>query len=378
MRRLFIPGLLMLSVMLGTHLRITSAQEPITPGENKLGEITPQNPGLLYQFTSPDDTPLSIVVTSNSSDFAPIVNIYDQNFELVQREPNPAETQRIDLTLLPTPNARYIAQVLGAGGQHGQFVLSLASTAEAIIPLTALQSGLEIDDQVSIVEPRKQYRISALPGQDIVVQVNSLLPDGGPAVILSDLAGDTLGVSNNALLGSTFFIPAAVDREYNITVIHSGAERREDYLISVRPLRDAAPVAAVEPDATQTQAPIYTEPAPLVQAESPTSTPVLDSEGQVIIPFDGPCAITSNSVLGINIRRGPGEAYEINGGVMPGQIVIVTGRDEEITWWEVEIQPGRYGWVADLAVRRGGDCSEIGVAPYDPPPGSSLPTPSSG
>jgi hypothetical protein len=365
MRRLFIPGVLMLAVLLGTHLRTANAQEPITPGENKLGEVTPQNPGPMYQFTSPENTPLTIIVTSNSSDFAPVVNVYDHNFELVQRASNAAQAGRVTLALPSTANSTtYVVQVLGAGGQHGQFVLSLAASAEAVSPVTTLAIGQEIDGQVSLVEPDKQYLISAQPGQDVIVQVISMLPDGGPAVILSDLDGNALGISNNVLLGSTFIIPAAVDRQYRLTVIHSGADRREDYLISVRPLRDAAPVTAVEPGEASTQAPVVIE-AP---SSVPTATPVLDSEGEVIIPFDGPCAITSNSALGINVRRGPGEAYDINGGVMPGQIVVVTGRDEQINWWQVEIRPGRYGWVADVGVRRGGDCSQIGVASYGPPP----------
>jgi hypothetical protein len=105
MRRLFIPGVLMLAVLLGTHLGITSAQEPITPGENKLGEVTPQNPGPMYQFTSPENTSLASIVTSNSSDFAPVVNVYDQNFELVQRASNPAQTGRVALALPPTANS---------------------------------------------------------------------------------------------------------------------------------------------------------------------------------------------------------------------------------------------------------------------------------
>ena len=350
MRRLFV--LVLCVLMLLGIVQAVHAQEPIAPGENKLGDVTPQNPGPMFQFTSPDGLPLMIVAASNASDFAPVINVYDENFDLVQRHSNPAQTGRVSLLLMPAAETNYIVQILGVGGQHGQFVLSLSSSAESAPPMTALEIGQEVDDQVSTVEPSKQYQISAQSGQVMLIQVNSLLPDGGPAVVLSDADGNTLGVSNNALLGSAFIIPTAVGREYTITVIHSGADRREDYLVSLRPLRDAV---AAEPGQVQTQAPIV----------ATTPTPTQGSEGEVIIPFDGPCAITSKTELGINVRRGPGENYEINGGVLPGQIVVVTGRNEQITWWQVELTPGRYGWVADAAVRRGGDCSQIGVAPYD-------------
>jgi len=401
MRQSFIPAvlMLMLAVLLGTHLQTTYAQEqqqqePITPGENKLGEVTPQNPGPMYQFTGPENTPLVITVTSNDSNFAPVINLYDQNFGIVQRASNPAQIGRVSLNLPASEtSADYLVQVLGVGGQHGQFVLSLAVSPETVPPVTALAIGQEIDDQVSVVEPSKQYLISAQPGQDMFVQVTSLLPDGGPVIVLSDVDGSVVGVSNNMLLGGTFIIPATVDRQYHLTVAHSGADRREDYLVSVRPLRDAAPVAAQEPDGvpdvvpepevpneasveapdqSPDQVPDATSAQTPVVIEAPTATPMTDSEGEVIIPFDGPCALTSNSALGVNVRRGPGEGYDINGGVMPGQVVVVTGRDEEIAWWQVEIQPGRYGWVVDSGVRRGGDCSEIGVASYGPPPDGGI------
>ncbi len=67
---------------------------------------------------------------------------------------------------------------------------------------------------------------------------------------------------------------------------------------------------------------------------TPTATP---------IPF-----VVAN-MSGINMRSGPGKAYNKVGVLPPGQALEIVGRNENSTWWLVAAQDGMFAWIsADL------------------------------
>lgn len=341
----------------GISHTVAQPDEPeIHPGENTLGEISSQIPAAWFRFSATANIPLTLEARSLTSGFAPLVIVYDPLGSVLQHAPNPLGNARQTILLTPPIDGEYRVQVLGVDGRTGQFVLSLAQTTTETLPASELRSGMVIEDRVTPAAPIKRYQLMASPDTALSLQVMSLLPDGGPGLVLSDLDGNPLGTVRQNLLGGSFLIPAGVDVGYELTLIHSGAERIEGFKASLLPLNN--------PTATN---PISQTEGPSALPTIPTPTANLDAQGEVIIPFDGPCSLTTREVAGVNVRAGPGQTYETVGGLFPNVLVSVTGRNEDNSWWQIEYRPGSFGWVADVVVRRGGDCSNIGVAAYPPP-----------
>jgi hypothetical protein len=334
--------------------------------ENTLGEVTLDNPAPRFSFEAQANTPLTLQADSLSSDFAPLLLVYDEREQPLQRMANPLGLARLSMEFIPPADATYTLQVMGVDAHVGQFVLSLTLVnAEQTNPASELRNGMVIEDRVTPSEPVHRYQFTSARETALTIQLISLLPDASPAFILTDLDGNPLGTSRNSLLGGSFFIPAAADVGYELMIVHSGADRIEGYSLSL--LNMGSTTAQPTTPLPQTDTP----------AAQVTAIPTInaDTQGEVIIPFDGPCALTTREPAGVNVREGPALEYGTTGGLFPNVIVPVTGRNEDNTWWQVEHRAGNFGWVADVVVRRGGDCTNIGVAAYPPLPSNIQPTP---
>jgi SH3-like domain-containing protein len=53
----------------------------------------------------------------------------------------------------------------------------------------------------------------------------------------------------------------------------------------------------------------------------------------------------------VNVRSGPGTSFGVVGTLEPGARVRVFGPNGDGTWIEVELSPGRTGWVAEFLIR---------------------------
>lgn len=341
--------LLIVSIISTSHAQENS----ITLNENKLGEITPQQPAARYLFTSENAAPITITVRSLSAGFAPILLLLNDQAEVIGHVRNPAAAAQITHTFTPLAAATYTIQIQGAQGDPGQFILSLAAGNQPPLSPLALQPGTNFKDQVSADEPVKIYQISSDPSAVLFIEITSDLSDSGAVAVLSDMDGHPLGTIHTRLRGGMFMLPAAIGVQYELTITHSGLDRVESYTVKL---------------STQ---PTTTSASP----ENTTfSTPTPTVEAFVVIPFDGPCMIATSSSVSVNIRRGPGSEYSTVAGLAPNTLTPVSGRTEDNSWWQIEYRPGLFGWVADSVIRRGGDCSNIGAASY-PTPDPTLDSP---
>ena len=84
---------------------------------------------------------------------------------------------------------------------------------------------------------------------------------------------------------------------------------------------------------------ITSTPAPATATNSPTEFPTSTDAPTVLLVAQGG---------NLHVRRGPGAGYNILAVLQNGEQGFVTGRNEEGSWFYMEIpgQPGTYGWVS--------------------------------
>lgn len=79
-----------------------------------------------------------------------------------------------------------------------------------------------------------------------------------------------------------------------------------------------------------------------------------------------PTAVVQGNV--VNVRSGPGVTYGIIGRVRSGQKLLITGKNNNASWWRVCCVDTREGWISGSLVKAGGDLSQISVVAAPPPP----------
>ncbi len=395
--------LLLLVLMLAWAGIVRAQPEDIPPialDENQFAEITRAQPAVEYRLQTVDDALLIIEIRSETARFAPMLRIYDAENDLVAQYPNPNAADTLRVLLTPDPDRAYDLHIQGVDSTRGAFVLSVARASAsdpAQLPILEITSGQNFQDRVSPQVPQRRYQITSQADSSLLVQMQSSAPDGGPSMVLSTLDGAPLASTRADLLGGAFFIPPATDQRYLLQVVHSGAAREEVYSVSMSrfaegtslgvtltstpiptdtptPLPTDTPPATETPPASPTDSATRAPPIPSAPSDTPTPDPtatIPPTRGPVIIPADGPCAVTPSGGIGVNVRRGPSTEYEIMHGLGISEALRVTGRNADNRWWQVEYDDGLFGWVADSAIRRGGDCGDIGIAPVDPPRGAN-------
>ncbi|MFB0538090.1 MAG: cyclic nucleotide-binding domain-containing protein [Anaerolineae bacterium] len=126
--------------------------------------------------------------------------------------------------------------------------------------------------------------------------------------------------------------------------------------------------ATASPAEGETLEPITTSLA--TEAASPAATP--SPAVTLITPMRA--RITGD---GLQMRVGPGTAYEVRASLAEGDEVNVLGRDEMGDWVKVGLDSGEEGWVAAEFVDVGGNLKAVQVItpePIPPPPTEPTPT----
>ena len=119
------------------------------------------------------------------------------------------------------------------------------------------------------------------------------------------------------------------------------------------------PTLTVSPTRTLVHTPTSTSTPTLTDISTPTSTPTLT-------PTTTPDAIVDTTAL--NVRAGPGIAFDIVGGVYESDELEVIAKTPPCDWLQVITPDGTEGWVSAHYVKLNINCDDI-------PAGSIPPTP---
>lgn len=141
------------------------------------------------------------------------------------------------------------------------------------------------------------------------------------------------------------------------------------------------------PNATATPAPQNT-PAPQdtpAPAEEPTATRMpaatatdVPLTGDGALPTAEACseAPTIQALNGpLNVRNGPGTAYETVDTLSYLEVRLITGRAAEATWWQIRLADGTLAWVADELVAVSGYTGLVPIVEAPALADGSTPTP---
>ena len=75
--------------------------------------------------------------------------------------------------------------------------------------------------------------------------------------------------------------------------------------------------------------------------------------------------VTAN--VNANVRSGPGTNYPVVGGLMTGESALVTGRNGDASWWQINLQ-GQSAWIANSVVTANAQAANAPVVSAPPPP----------
>ena len=159
----------------------------------------------------------------------------------------------------------------------------------------------------------------------------------------------------------------------------------EDVLINIepklQPLPAADSVAKAAEQTSETQAGASVEEsAPDTDASSTdsqeeietdaaeTSTEAVVEEAPTALPTLPPAAPSVTAANGLNVRGGPGIAYNIVGAMEAGTTADLLAKNPQGDWWQVTLIGGVQGWVFGPLVTTAGDVSAIAVAENIPEP----------
>lgn len=130
------------------------------------------------------------------------------------------------------------------------------------------------------------------------------------------------------------------------------------------------------PPGAATNTPAVTNP-PGTTATSPPAVELVETPVGGFLPTAAPCTEppTAQAQGTLNVRSGPGIAYEVVGQLGYLETRPITGRAATATWWQLELADGTSGWVSHSIVLVQGYTGRVPVVDLPPLQGGSTPTP---
>jgi len=142
------------------------------------------------------------------------------------------------------------------------------------------------------------------------------------------------------------FTPTPEGQVANADLLESAPQSAESSDVAVLPTDTPTP----PPPPTNTP-----EPTP----EPPTATPV-------------PVSVIAKQL--VNVRGGPGTSYGVLGKAQPNQKFLVTGKNPQGDWWQIDFN-GQPGWIIDRLVTTEGQADTVQVVASIPPTPTPRPRP---
>jgi len=145
-----------------------------------------------------------------------------------------------------------------------------------------------------------------------------------------------------------------------------------------RPTFTPTPVETPTPEIFPTTTPLpptatpEVPPTPTPEPATPTPEPPTPTP-EPPTPTPAPVVIVQGDK--VNVRKGPGTAYNTAGQVTQGTSLEIVGRNAASDWWQVCCVSGQQVWITGQLVQVQGDTSGVQVVSVPPPPPTATPRP---
>lgn len=340
------------------------AAEPIAIGENKVGDLTTDNPAFAYAISLEAPQALDVQALALSPGFAPALQVFDASGLLIQAAPNAGLETVVRLRSLALGAGTYRIEVHSANGQPGQFVLGVQAGEAAPAPVP-LVLGETNEGQATSDGPQARYAFAGAEISDLLVYVESEDSTRAPVVILKDADTlETLAISGAVVAGVRYRIPPG-PADYVIEVANSGSIDAQPYSICVQADSDSGPFCEIGRTATPTPTitPFVATPTPVPQQPQPLPP----------LPSTGACVVASLTGGAVNVRSGPSTQYPPLFQISGNALAAVTGRLADGSWLRVDVN-GTIGWISSSVIRIGGQCGNVSVIVMTPTSTTITPT----
>lgn len=351
-RRHWLTLLVLLSVLVFAAPRALAqdgdpAAEPITIGENKVGDLSAETPIAAYAIALGASQTLDIQALSLSPDFAPALQVYDASGLLLQAAPNSELETVVRIRALTLGAGTYRVEVSSASGQPGQFVLSAQAGEDAPAPVP-LAPGETVEGEVTSDETHARYTFMGDETSALLLFVEGEELTGSPVISLKDATTfETLALSGAAVSGVRYRLPPG-PAEYLLEVTNSGSIDAQAYRVCVQADTGSGPLCAFGDEVPPT--PVIPTPTPIPQQPQPLPP----------LPSTGACVVASLTGGAVNVRSGPSTQFPPLFQISGNALAPVIGRLADSSWYQVNVN-GTIGWISSSVIRIGGQCGSVTV-----------------
>lgn len=319
--------------------------ETITYGTSWVGNLTAETPFAIYNLNMNAGEIMSLVVLGLSPELLPEVDLVGPDQQAIATSADSplsapgGHYARLDYRA--TQTGSHTVRVTSTNNATGQFVLTLDGRPT---PLAAFLSPNTVETvNLPPGSAPVVYGFQPASNSNLVLNLSTSTPEfsflarvyDGRGHLIATLAGmDVRGVSLDIGPGTGQYVIEVgaltpdVQGTVQIGLTPGGAQQPGDVTIA--------------------------SPVPVV-----TATPSV-------------CQVTSANR--VNVRTGPGTAYEAFGALVPDSSLNVVGRNNMTTWYVVDYF-GRQGWVSASVVEIGGPCGALPFVPDPPLPATPTPLP---
>lgn len=337
----------------------------INIGENKVGEVTAEQPISAYLLTVFDPQLIDVQVLAVTQGFAPALRMFDPTGALLQAETNPGSATVVQVRSLEVTAGVYRIEIESANGQPGQFVLGVQA-GQPLPPPAPLVLGQAFDGSAASGAPRQRYSFTGLETDALLLYVTSELPGFAPLVSLKDADTlETLATTSARVTGVRYRIPAGATA-YLVEVVNSGTSAVEVYTVCLENANGTGPRCPEGAAAAAT-------PEPTAVTFVPSPTPPPQAQPLPPLPSTGACVVASLTGGAVNVRSGPSTDFPVLFQISGNALAAVVGRLPDGSWFQVNVN-SVVGWISASVIRIGGQCSMVPVVVMTPTSMAATPT----
>lgn len=309
---------------------LAQSTEPINISELTTGSLSPTTPRLSYSLVTRAGDILDVEIRRVTGDIVPQFTVLRGTQSIGIWYAYAHGSVGDDLAggqIHFDENGEYTIQVTSrdAANTAGTFVLLVSPT----VPPTPLAVGQNLQADV-VGGETKVFVFKSIVESPLLASVELQSDAPGLVVRLKNTRNDVLGSFQSPIQQGQFNI-AQGQKDYVLEVLNGSTVGTIQFTVNLTSLTTASPGVEIGPN------------------------------GLPIMPNSGDCIVATRSSAPVNIRPEPSQNKPAFSVISPTKVYTVTARNADNTWYQIQDDNQRTGWVAAIVTRLGGNCESLPV-----------------